>query len=89
MVTTKYKKSPRNTRDNSNRYNFYFAHQQSISNNLELDLLYDKFSDKDFFDDFGQGVSRSSTTYKTRHAKLNYNKNGWDINAKIFRLPNF
>ncbi len=86
---TKYKKSPRNTRDNSNRYNFYFAHQQSISNDLELDLLYDKFSDKDFFDDFGQGVSRSSTTYKTRHAKLNYNKNDWDINAKFLGYQTF
>ena len=55
-------------------YNFYITHQQTISNNLEIDLVYDKFSDKDYFDDFGQGISRSSTTYKTRHAKLNYNK---------------
>ena len=43
--------------------------------------MYDKFSDKDYFDDFGTGISRSSTTYKTRYAKFNYNKNGWDINS--------
>ena len=86
---SEYKKSAKNTRGNSSRYNFYLKHQQALSNNLEIDLLYDKFSDKDYFDDFGTGISRSSTTYRTRYAKLNYNKNGWDINSRFLGYQTF
>ena len=86
---SEYKNSAKNDRGNSNRYNFYFEHQQALSNNLKVDLLYDKFSDKDYFDDFGTGISRSSTTYRTRHAKLNYNKNGWDINSRFLGYQTF
>ena len=86
---SKYKGSGKNTRDNSDRYNFYMTHQQTLSNNLEIDLLYDKFSDKDYFDDFGKGISKSSATYKTRHAKLNYNKDGWDIKSRFLAYQTF
>ena len=71
------------TRSNNDRYNFYARHEQTFKNNITIDLLYDKFSDKDYFDDFGTGISRTSTTYRTRHAKLNYSINGWDINSRF------
>ena len=80
---SEYKGSGKNTRDNSDRYNFYFKHQHTFSNNLKIDLLYDKFSDKDYFDDFGSSISDSSTTYRTRHAKLEYDYNGWSIRSKF------
>ncbi|MDB2461339.1 LPS assembly protein LptD [Gammaproteobacteria bacterium] len=86
---SEYKNSAKNARGNKSRYNFYLRHQQALSDNLEIDFLYDKFSDKDYFDDFGTGISRSSTTYKTRHAKLNYNKNGWDINSRFLGYQTF
>ena len=86
---SEYKGSGKNTRDNSNRYNFYVQHQQTFSNNIEIDLLYDKFSDKDYFDDFGTGISGSSTSYRTRHAKLNYHINGWDIKSKFLGYQTF
>jgi len=86
---SQYKGSGKNTRDNSDRYNFYISHQQTLSNNLEIDLVYDKFSDKDYFDDFGGGISSSSTTYKTRHAKLSYNKDGWDIKSRFLAYQTF
>ena len=86
---SEYKKSAKNTSGKSDRYNFYFEHQQVLLNNLKIDLMYDKFSDKDYFDDFGSGITRSSTTYKTRHAKLNYNKNGWDINSSFLGYQTF
>lgn len=86
---SEYKGSGKNTRDNSNRYNFYVKHQQTFSNNIEIDLLYDKFSDKDYFDDFGTGISGSSTSYRTRHAKLNYHINGWDIKSKFLGYQTF
>ena len=86
---SQYKGSGKNTRSNSNRYNFYAKHQQTFSNNLEIDLLYDKFSDKDYFDDFGAGISGSSTSYRTRHAKLNYYVNGWDIKSKFLGYQTF
>tara|TARA_B110000240_G_scaffold193826_1_gene240324 strand:- start:61 stop:2352 length:2292 start_codon:yes stop_codon:yes gene_type:complete len=86
---SQYKGSGKNTRDNSNRYNFNISHQQKLSNNLEIDLVYDKFSDKDYFDDFGSGISSSSTTYKTRHAKLSYNKDGWDIKSRFLAYQTF
>ena len=54
---SEYKGSGKNTRDNSDRYNFYINHKQKFSNNIKVDLLYDKFSDKDYFDDFGSGIS--------------------------------
>ena len=38
---SEYKGSGKKTRSNSYRYNFYVKHQQTISNNLEIDLLYD------------------------------------------------
>lgn len=80
---SQYKVSGKNTRDNSDRYNIYLEHKQNFKNNLSVDMLYDKYSDKDYFDDFGSGISRSSTSYKTRHLKLNYNFNGWDINSRF------
>jgi LPS-assembly protein len=80
---SEYKKASKNLRGNSNRYNFYLRHKQTFANNVKIDLLYDKYSDKDFFDDFGSGITRSSTSYKTRHAKLNYSFNGWDIDSKF------
>ena len=86
---SEYKGSGKNTRSNSNRYNFYVKHQQTFSNNLEIDLLYDKFSDKDYFDDFGAGISGSSTSYRTRHAKLNYHVNGWDIKSRFLGYQTF
>ena len=76
-----YKGSGKNTRDNSDRYNFFFNHEHVFANNLKIDLLYDKFSDEDYFDDFGSGINDSSTTYRTRHAKFDYSLNDWSISA--------
>lgn len=80
---SEYKKSGKNTRTNNDRYNFYISHKQTFRNNIEVDLLYDKFSDKDYFDDFGVGIARSSTTYRTRHATLKTVLNDFNINARF------
>jgi len=86
---SEYKGSGKNTRSNSNRYNFYFKHKQTFANNITIDLLYDKFSDKDYFDDFGSGISDSSTSYRTRHAKIDYHVNGWDIKSRFIGYQTF
>lgn len=86
---SEYKGSGKNTRANSDRYNFYINHKQKFSNNIKVDLLYDKFSDKDYFDDFGSGISGSSTTYRTRHAKFSYNNNGWHIDSRFIGYQTF
>ena len=83
---SEYKGSGKNTRSNSDRYNFYFKHEHTFANNLKIDLLYDKFSDKDYFDDFGSGISDSSTSYRTRHAKLEYDFNGWSIRSRCYGI---
>jgi len=86
---SEYKGSGKNTRDNSDRYNFYFKHEHTFANNLKINLLYDKFSDKDYFDDFGSGISDSSTSYRTRHAKLEYDFNGWSIRSRFMGYQTF
>ncbi len=86
---SEYKGSGKNTRDNSDRYNFYIDHKQKFSNNINVELLYDKFSDKDYFDDFGSGISGSSTTYRTRHAKFSYINNGWHVDSRFIGYQTF
>ena len=62
------------------RYSYFIEHKGKISQDIQVDLKYNKVSDKDYFSDFSSGISSSSTTYLDRHAKISMQKNGWNLN---------
>ena len=62
------------------RYSYFIEHKGSISEDIQVDLKYNKVSDKDYFSDLSSGISSSSTVYLDRHAKISMKKNGWNLN---------
>jgi LPS-assembly protein len=64
------------------RYLASFGHISQFTPNLKLDLLYNKLSDENYFEDFGDGLGLSSTPYVERHADLNYQTDHWNFLAR-------
>ena len=64
------------------RYLASFEHLSQFTPNLKLDLLYNKLSDENYFEDLGDGLGLSSTQYVERHADLNYQTDHWNFLAR-------
>ncbi|QMU61645.1 MAG: LPS assembly protein LptD [Gammaproteobacteria bacterium] len=64
------------------RYLASFEHISQFTSNLKLDLLYNKLSDENYFEDLGDGLGLSSTQYVERHGDLSYQTDHWDFLAR-------
>ena len=64
------------------RYLVSFEHLSQFKPNLQLDLLYNKLSDENYFEDLGDGLGLTSTQYVERRGDLNYSTNHWNFLAR-------
>ncbi len=64
------------------RYLASFEHVSQFTPNLKLDLLYNKLSDENYFEDLGDGLGLSSTQYVERRSDLSYSTNHWNFLAR-------
>ena len=64
------------------RYLANFEHLSQFTPNLQLDLLYNKLSDENYFEDLGDGLGLTSTQYVERRGDLNYSTNHWNFLAR-------
>ncbi len=64
------------------RYLASIEHLSQFTPKLQLDLLYNKVSDKNYFEDLGDSLGLSSTVYVERHANLNYQTDHWNFLAR-------
>ncbi len=64
------------------RYLANFEHISQFTPNLKLDLLYNKLSDENYFEDLGDGLGLSSTQYVERRGDLNYSTTHWNFLAR-------
>lgn len=71
------------------RYKVIIKHQQRFNPNLDVDLFYEKVSDKNYYNDFGIGISGVSTSYGSRYAKINYQKEGWNLTSRFVGYQTF
>lgn len=60
-----------------------FEHTQRLSNRSNTYLLYNRVSDARYFEDFGAGLTTTSTQFLQRRADLSYNGNGWNIFTRV------
>ncbi len=64
------------------RYLASFEHVSQFTPHLKLDLLYNKLSDENYFEDLGDGLGLSSTQFVERHSDLTYSTEHWDFLAR-------
>ena len=64
------------------RYLVSFEHLSQFTQNLEIDLLYNKVSDEQYFEDLGDGLGLSSTQYIERRGDLKFTTEHWDFLAR-------
>jgi len=64
------------------RYLANFAHISQFTSRLQLDLLYNKVSDENYFEDLGDGLGITSTQYLERHSDLKFNTANWRFLAR-------
>ncbi len=61
------------------RYLSSFQHKGFYIPNLELDLLYNKVSDDNYFEDLGEDIGLTSTVFLERHGDLRYHTEHWNF----------
>ena len=71
------------------RYKILVDHKHQVNPNLFIDTHYEKISDKDFYDDFGNGIAGVSTTYGSRYIKATYQKNDWRVYSEFSGYQTF
>jgi LPS-assembly protein len=64
------------------RYLANFEHVSQFTPDLQLDLLYNKASDENYFEDLGDGLGITSTQYLERHSDLRYSTDHWNFLAR-------
>ncbi len=64
------------------RYLANFEHISQFTPNLQLDLLYNKVSDENYFEDLGDGLGITSTQYLERHSDLRFTTDHWNFLAR-------
>ena len=74
---------------NDDRYKVLVDHKHQVNPNLFIDTHYEKISDKDFYDDFGNGIAGVSTTYGSRYIKATYQKNDWKVYSEFLEYQTF
>lgn len=60
-----------------NRYQFQYKQHTQFTSDLNMDIDVQDVSDTDYFSDFSNSLSTSSTTHLNRNLKLNFNKQYW------------
>lgn len=64
---------------NDDRYLLGFQHKDYYIPKVELDLLYNKVSDDNYFEDLGEDIGLTSTVFLERHGNLRYRTNNWSF----------
>ena len=59
------------------RYQFQYQQHTQFTSDLNMDIDVQDVSDTDYFNDFSNNLSTSSTTHLNRNLKLNFNKKYW------------
>jgi len=65
------------------RYLASFEHTSHFTPKMELDLLYNKASDENYFEDLGDGLGLSSTQNIERRGDLHYRGKHWQFLARV------
>ena len=76
-VDLEYLPSDSNYRDRD-RSLFGLKHEQSFLDTGYLYLDYNRVSDREYFEDFGNNINLSSTRFLLQRAQANYSGNWWD-----------
>jgi len=71
------------------RYKILIDHKHRVNPNLLINTLYEKVSDKDYYDDFGAGIAGVSTTYGSRYIEAIYEHNDWRIYGEFLGYQTF
>ena len=61
----------------------HFEHSQSFLSRGDLFLKYNRVSDKNYLEDFGNSLSTTSTRYLERRADVAYGGRGWNLLARV------
>ena len=59
------------------RYQFQYQQHNHFTQNLNMDIDVQDVSDTEYFNDFSNNLSTTSTTHLTRDLKLNFNTHNW------------
>ncbi|MES0327516.1 MAG: LPS-assembly protein LptD, partial [Gammaproteobacteria bacterium] len=59
------------------RYQFQYQQHTQFTSDLNMDIDVQDVSDTEYFNDFSNNLSTSSTTHLNRNLKLNFNKQYW------------
>jgi LPS-assembly protein len=60
-----------------------FTHQQLFGRTGRIFLTYNRVSDKEYFEDFGNNISLTSTRFLERRADIFYRGNWWNISGRV------
>jgi len=71
------------TREDKHRNLFHITHHQSFADNGNLFFTYNRVSDKFYFEDFGNQLSRTSTRFLERRMDVSYNGNNWNLTTRL------
>ncbi len=71
------------------RYKVLVDHKHQVNPNLFIDTHYERISDKDYYNDFGTGITGVSTTYGSRYIKATYEKNDWRVYSEFLGYQTF
>lgn len=75
---------PSDSRFNDNHRNlFRFLHNQRFAQTGTLEIDYNRVSDKEYFEDFGQNLSLTSTRFLAQRAEINYRGSWWRLNTLV------
>jgi len=62
---------------------YYFEHESKLSNNWSTDILFERVSDADYFNDFGDSLSVSAISQLERHIKSQYADNTQQLQIQV------
>ncbi|HSH43095.1 MAG TPA: LPS-assembly protein LptD [Arenicellales bacterium] len=68
--------------DDETRSAVHFKHEQDFTQRLSGDIDAQHVSDEDYLDDFSNDIEISSATYLPQQARLRYNDDIWDLQAR-------
>lgn len=75
---------PSDNEDNDNDRNLVgFTHQQLFGETGQLNLIYNRVSDKQYFEDFGATINLTSTSYLERRADASYQGDWWNLSGML------
>ena len=75
---------PSDNNDHGNDRNLFgFTHEQEFAKNGKLYLTYNRVSDRQYFEDFGNNINLSSIRFLERRAEASYGGGWWNLDTRV------